>query len=75
MLYLQVKILKINLMAGIMIGKKSRINYIGGWQFGDTHLLTPGETLRMHEEIEGREYSDGCVYESYDYYLHITWKA
>ncbi len=43
--------------------------------YGDTHLLTPGETLRMHEEIEGREYSDGCVYESYDYYLHITWKA
>lgn len=46
MLYLQVKILKISLMAGIMIGKKSRINYIGG-----------------------------CLYESYDYYLHITWKA
>lgn len=23
-------------MAGIMIGKKSHINYIGDWQFGDT---------------------------------------
>ena len=43
--------------------------------YGDIKLLTPGETLRMHEELEGREYSDGCVYEYYDYYLSITWKA
>ena len=43
--------------------------------YGDIKLLTPGETLRMHEALEGREYSDGCVYEYYDYYLSITWKA
>ena len=43
--------------------------------FGDIQLLTPGETLHMHEEIEGREDSQGCVYESYDYYLDITWKT
>ena len=43
--------------------------------YEEVKLLTPGETLRMHSEIEGREYSDGCVYEYYDYYLHITWKV
>ena len=43
--------------------------------FGDIMLLTPGETLHMHNEVEGREDSQGCVYESYDYYLDITWKA
>ena len=37
-------------------------------------LLTPGETIHFYNEIEGREDHDGCVYESYDYYLDITWK-
>ena len=42
--------------------------------YGDIHKLTPGETLHLDEEIDGPEDSQGCVYESYDYYLRITWK-
>lgn len=41
--------------------------------YDDIRLLTPGETLHYHQEIEGREWSDGCVYDSDDYYLDITW--
>lgn len=38
-----------------------------------TFLLTPGETLHFSAEIEGREWSDGCVYSGDDYTLEITW--
>jgi hypothetical protein len=40
----------------------------------ETHLLTPGDTLRFYAEIEGREWSDGCVYDGDDYSLVITWQ-
>lgn len=39
----------------------------------DTYLLTPGETLHLNMEIEGREWSDGCVYDGDDYTLDLTW--
>ncbi len=42
--------------------------------YGTIHLLTPGETLHLNTEIDGPEDSQGCVYESYEYYLRITWK-
>ena len=42
--------------------------------YGKVYLLTPGDTLRLKREIDGREDSQGCVYESYDYYLRITWR-
>jgi hypothetical protein len=42
--------------------------------YGTIYLLTPGDTLYLHHEIEGREWSDGCVYDSEDYYLRIIWR-
>ena len=42
--------------------------------YGDIRLLYPGETIQFYNEIDGREDHDGCVYESFDYYLDITWK-
>lgn len=41
---------------------------------GETYQLTPGGTVQMSSEIEGREYSDGCVYDGDDYTLRLTWK-
>ena len=38
-----------------------------------TELLTPGETVSFYAEIEGREWSDGCVYDGDDYSLELTW--
>ena len=40
----------------------------------DTYQLTPGETLKLSDTIEGREWSDGCVYDGDDYKLELTWK-
>ena len=40
----------------------------------ETRVLTPGETIRFYAEIEGREWSDGCVYDGDDYQLLLTWK-
>lgn len=42
--------------------------------FRDVYLLTPGESLDLDAEIDGPEDSQGCVYESYEYHLHITCK-
>ncbi|MBP3203132.1 MAG: hypothetical protein J6M31_05950 [Bacteroidales bacterium] len=39
----------------------------------ETRILFPGETLNYYNEIEGREWSDGCVYDGTEYYLHIHW--
>lgn len=35
--------------------------------------LTPGQTVGYLHEVEGREYSDGIVYESDEYSISITW--
>lgn len=36
--------------------------------------LNPGKTVGYLHEVEGREWSDGCVYESDEYTIEITWK-
>lgn len=41
----------------------------------DTYRLAPGDTLRLANEIDGREWSDGCVYDGDDYSLVLTWPA
>ncbi len=40
-----------------------------------TERLTPGQTVSFYQEIEGREWSDGCVYDGDDYQLLLTWKT
>ena len=42
--------------------------------YGNVKELHPGETVRYTAEIEGREWSDGCVYDGDDYSLELTWK-
>lgn len=37
------------------------------------YYLTPDQPVHMYTEIEGHEYSDGCVYDGDDYTLDITW--
>lgn len=44
-------------------------------QGSNSYLLTPGEQLNFSAEIEGREYSDGCVYDGDDYKLTLAWKT
>ena len=41
---------------------------------GKTFLLKPGEEVGFLAEIEGREWSDGCVYDGTEYKLVLTWK-
>jgi len=38
-----------------------------------TYLLAPDKPLHLSCEIEGREWSDGCVYDGDDYTLDLTW--
>lgn len=40
-----------------------------------SELLTPGESVSFYAEIEGREWSDGCVYDGDDYQLLLSWAA
>ena len=51
--------------------EKGRITFS---DYGKIYLLTPGETLYLHHEIEGDADHDGCVYDSKDYYLRIIWR-
>ena len=41
---------------------------------GNVKTLHPGETVHYTAEIEGREWSDGCVYDGDDYSLALTWE-
>lgn len=41
--------------------------------YGNVKTLHPGETVRYTATIEGREWSDGCVYDGDDYSLDLTW--
>ncbi len=43
-------------------------------RYGKTFLLKPGEEVGFLAEIEGREWSDGCVYDGTEYKLVLTWK-
>ena len=40
----------------------------------ETHILTPGKTIVISREIDGREWADGCVYDGNTYTLKITWQ-
>ena len=37
------------------------------------HTLGPGQSARFCDEVEGREWSDGCVYDSDEYTIEIDW--
>ena len=39
----------------------------------DPRELTPGKSVGYLREVEGREWSDGCVYESDEYSITVTW--
>lgn len=39
----------------------------------ELHILRPGETLVLVREVDGREWSDGCVYDGDTYILKIIW--
>ena len=41
--------------------------------YEEKYYLRPDQPVRLYKEIEGREYSDGCVYDGDDYKLEITW--
>lgn len=42
--------------------------------YGNVKELHHGETIHYTAEIEGREWSDGCVYDGDDYSLDLTWE-
>lgn len=39
----------------------------------DKQILTREEPIHIETEIEGREWSDGCVYEGDDYSTDVSW--
>ena len=72
-----------------IVAKRGQLNLDGFWNyeitsikrdcitidFYDEHYeLRPGQPLHLYKEIEGREWSDGCVYDGDDYSLDLTWK-
>ena len=72
-----------------IVAKRGRLNLDGFWGYEITSIkrdcitieyydkkyeLRPGKPLHLYKEIEGREYSDGCVYDGDDYSLELTWK-
>ena len=42
-------------------------------RYDEKFLLKSGQTVSFYAEIEGREWSDGCVYDGTDYQLLLTW--
>jgi hypothetical protein len=40
---------------------------------GDVKILTPGESVRFENSIDGYEDHDGCVWDGDDYVMTITW--
>ncbi len=44
-------------------------------RYDRTEQLAPGQTVSFYQEVEGREWSDGCVYDGTDYQLILTWAA
>ena len=41
--------------------------------YEEKYVLTHDEPIHMFSEIEGREWSDGCVYDGDDYSTDVTW--
>lgn len=73
-----------------MQAKSGRLNIDGFWgyeitsikadritieYYGAKYEVRPDQPLHLYKEIEGREYSDGCVYDGDDYTLDLTWKS
>ena len=73
-----------------IVARRGTLNIQGFWNYEITvvrhdsvtiefyeekHYVRPEEPLRLYKEIEGREWSDGCVYDSDDYSLELTWKG
>ncbi len=71
------------------IVKLGRVDFRGFWAYevtkitsdtitisfyNETHLLKRGKTLNLSASIEGREWSDGCVYDGDNYSLALTWE-
>ena len=71
-----------------IIAKRGRLNLDGFWGYEITSIkrdcitieyynkkyeIRPDKPLHLYKEIEGREYSDGCVYDGDDYVLDLTW--
>ena len=72
-----------------MVAKFGKLGINGFWNYEITSIkadcitiefykekyeLRPDQPLHLYKEIEGREYSDGCVYDGDDYSLTMTWK-
>lgn len=72
-----------------IIAKRGRLGIDGFWNYEITSIkqdcitiefydekyeVRPGQPLSLYKEIEGREWSDGCVYDGDDYKLELTWK-
>ena len=72
-----------------IVAKRGRLNLDGFWGYEITSIkrdcitieyydnkyeVRPDQPLHLYKEIEGREYSDGCVYGGDDYSLELTWK-
>lgn len=73
-----------------IVARRGTLNIQGFWNYEITgvrhdsvtiefyeekYYVRPEEPLRLYKEIEGREWSDGCVYDSDDYSLELTWKG
>jgi len=73
-----------------IMAKRGRLNLDGFWGYEITSIkrdcitieyydkkyeLRPDKPLHLSVEIEGREYSDGCVYDGDDYSLTLTWQS
>ena len=43
--------------------------------YEEKYILTRDKPIHMFSEIEGREWSDGCVYDGNDYSIDISWIA
>lgn len=41
--------------------------------YDEAKVLTKGGKIHFSNEVEGREYSDGCVYDGDDYTIRISW--
>lgn len=72
-----------------IVAKLGQLNIDGFWNYEITSIrkdcitieyydekyeLRPDKPLHLSKEIEGREYSDGCVYDGDNYSLTLTWK-
>lgn len=72
-----------------IVAKLGQLNIDGFWSYEVTSIkkdcitieyynekyeLRPDKPLHLSKEIEGHEYSDGCVYDGDDYSLTLTWK-